>query len=494
MHSCEAPPEIRPLRKPVRPAPIFALFGAGVACLIAVTPALSATASEPAPSPSFTADSGIRADPAVDQTSIGNRAALLGDLGGLRPWLGGYGITLQATEISEFLDNVQGGLKRGGAYDGLTTVTLGLDTQKAFGWRGGSFNVSVLQTHGRNLSQSNLGTLNTASGIQARDSTRLWEAWFQQSLLGDRLNIRIGQQSIDQEFMVSEYSSTFIGAMFGWPGLPSYDMPSGGPAYPLAALGGRIRAQLTPSLTALAGIYDGNPQGNDPGNIHGTNFNVHNGALYIGELQYAVNPPATGKPAAGDAGGLPGTYKIGFWVNSGRFADLHFDNAGVSLADAASSGTARSYHGDYSLYAVADQMIWRPDAGSPRSIGVFARVTGAPGDRNLVSLGANAGVVMKAPFAGRDNDSVGLGLAYIQVGSHAHDLDVDKRMLNGPSYGVRTDETAVEATYQYQVAPWWTVQGDLQYTLNAGAGKNPKDPEQPLHNTSVVGVRTMITF
>jgi porin len=139
-------------------------------------------------------------------------------------------------------------------------------------------------------------------------------------------------------------------------------------------------------------------------------------------------------------------------------------------------------------------MIWRPNPDEPRSIGVFMRVMGAPGDRNLVSLSANAGIVMKAPFAGRDNDSVGIGLAYIKVGNHVHDLDVAAAAASGGPYGIRTQETAVEATYQYQVNPWWVMQGDLQYTFNAGAGQNPNDPTQPLRNTLVVGVRTTITF
>jgi porin len=241
-----------------------------------------------------------------------------------------------------------------------------------------------------------------------------------------------------------------------------------------------VRAHVTPSLTALAGIYDGDPLGNDADNRSGTNFNTHNGVLYIGELQYAVNQGATG--TAPD--GLPGTYRIGAWYNNGRFDDQQ-TNAG---------GTPRSHHGDYSVYAVADQMIWRPDPDAARSIGVFARVMGAPGDRNLVGISANAGVVMKAPFEGRDDDSAGIGISYIKVGNHVHDLDLENRMLRGGPYGVRTSETALEATYQYQVAPWWIVQGDLQYTFNAGAGQNPDAPSEPLRNTFVIGVRTNITF
>jgi porin len=431
----------------------------------------------------------IQAEPIGPWTGLWTRQNLLGDMGGLRPWLGKYGVSLNINETSEYLANLRGGLARGGAYDGLTTMTLDVDTEKAFGLPGGTFNVSGLQIHGSNLSEEKLGTYNTASGIEAQPSTRLWELWYQQALLNKRVDIKIGQQSLDQEFMVSQYGLTFINTMFGWPGVPSYDMPNGGPAYPLSALGVRVRGQITSSLTALAGVFDGDPLGNDPNNLSGTNFNLHNSALFIGELQYAINQPAEGDMDVGKSqGGLPGTYKIGVWYNSGQFNDQQFDNMGVSLASPASTGVPQQHHGNYSFYAVADQMIWRPNPDQPRSIGVFARVMGAPGDRNLVSVSANAGIVMKAPFKGRDNDSVGLGLTFIQIGSHARGLDADSGDV------VRGSETAVEATYQYQVTPWWQLQADMQYTFNAGAGQNPNDPTQALRNTFVIGVRTNITF
>ena len=437
----------------------------------------------------------------ANETGLWNRDQLFGDMGGLRPWLGQYGVTFALTETSELLGNLRGGLARGVAYDGLTTATLQLDTEKAFGLPGGQFNVSALQIHGRNLSTDKLGTLNTASGIEADASTRLWELWYQQSFLNKRVDVKIGQQSIDQEFISSTYSALFINTMFGWPALPSYDMPSGGPAYPLSALGVRVRGQITPSLTALAGVFDGDPLGNNPNNRSGTNFNLHNGTLFIGELQYAINQPADSDAAAAPGaapgatrGSLPGTYKIGLWYNNGPFADPRYDNNGVSLASPASSGVAANHRGDYSFYAVADQTIWRPNPGEARSLGIFARVMGAPGDRNLVSLAANLGVVLKAPFAGRDNDSAGLALTYIKIGSHTRGIDQDNLAFSGGPYGVRTSETALEATYQYQIAPWWMLQADAQYTFNAGAGQNPNDPTKPLRNTFVVGVRTNIAF
>ncbi len=428
-------------------------------------------------------------------TGFWSRQNMLGDMGGIRPWLGKYGVTFGLTETSEYLANLRGGLGTGGTYDGLTTMTLGVDTSKALGIPGGQFNISALQIHGTNLSERYLGTLNTASGIEAQATTRLWELWYQQSFLDKRVDVKIGQQSIDQEFITSQYSALFVNTMFGWPALPSYDMPSGGPAYPLAGLGVRVRGQITPSLTALAGVFDGDPLGNNPDNLSGTNFNLHNGTLFIGELQYAINQPAEGElVGAGGGGGLPGTYKLGIWYNNGPFADQRYDNLGLSLANPLTTGVPLSHHGDYSIYAVADQMVWRPDPDEPRSVGVFARLMGAPGDRNLVSLAANLGIVMKAPFAGRDNDSVGLAATFIKIGNYAHNLDLDNLMYSGGPYGVRTSETTLEATYQYQVTPWWQLQADAQYTFNAAAGQIPADRTEPLRDTFVIGLRTNITF
>jgi porin len=106
---------------------------------------------------------------------------------------------------------------------------------------------------------------------------RLWELWYQQAF-GDHLDVKIGQQSVDQEFMISQYGAAFVNAMFGFPALPSYDMPGGGPDYPLSSLGVRLRFKPNSALTVLGGVFDGNPAPGmgDPQQIDhhtGTTFN-----------------------------------------------------------------------------------------------------------------------------------------------------------------------------------------------------------------------------
>ena len=229
----------------------------GVSLLLSLGALSTAVAQTNADAPGTTSApdaqaTGTQAAPAP--TGLWDRSTLFGDMGGLRPWLGNYGVTLTVQETSEYLRNLSGGVSREGAYDGLTQASVQVDTSKAFGLPGGTFNVSGLQIHGRNLSQHTLLTLQSASGIEADASTRLWELWYQQSLLDGRVDVKLGQQSLDQEFMISQYATPFMNATFGWPVLPSVDLPSGGPAYPLSSLGVRVRAKPSDAVTVREGL------------------------------------------------------------------------------------------------------------------------------------------------------------------------------------------------------------------------------------------------
>jgi porin len=465
--------------------------------------------------PSITGMAQARAEPPVPSdastgpdepgfgTGLWTRGNLLGDMGGLRTVLGNYGITIGLQETSEVLGNVTGGTHTGADYDGLTLLNVGVDTQKAFGWEGGTFNVSALQIHGRNLSTDNLQTLQTASGIEAQGTTRLWELWYQQSFLDGRLDVKIGQQSLDQEFLTSSGSSLFINTMMGWPMVPSVDLYAGGPAYPLSSLGVRLRANALGPFTVLAGVFDDNPPGgpfDDDSQLRGaertgTRFNLGTGALFIAEVQFALNQPSNGEMDYGNmTTGLPGTYKLGAWFDTASFPDQRYDASGGLLADPASSGDPKMRRNNYSLYGVFDQAVWRPDPSSPRTIGVFARIMGAPGDRNLVSFSVNAGVTMKAPLPGRDDDTFGIGWGIAKLSGNAIAFDRDSNTFSGPT-PIRSNENFIEITYQYQAAGWWQIQPDFQYVfMPAGGVVNPLNPSARIANEAVFGVRTNIIF
>jgi porin len=402
---------------------------------------------------------------AEDQDETG----LLGAWGGLKPALAAHGVTLDISDSENLLGNVMGGVKTGATMQGVTTMTLEVDTGKAFGLQGGTFHVSALQLHGQPLSGPYLATIQAANGNEGENATRLWELWYDQATPDGRFDLKLGRQSIDNEFMGSDDSALFVNTMAGWPVVPSLDLYGGGPAYPLSSLG--LRGQYKPddSVTILAGMFDDDPGGGgfdedqqalDPA---GGRFNLNNGALWIAEIQYAT-----------EALGLPGTYKFGGWYDSATFPDQRYD---------------AEHRGNYSLYGVVDQMVWRSAASAKRSLNLFGRIMGAPDDRNYIDFGFNGGVTLTAPFAGREDDQAGLDFGVAHVSSRAADAIAD---AGGRRPGA---EYLIEATYQAQATPWLLLQPDLQYVIRPGGGiDDPLDPRRRLGNELVVGLRGVVTF
>jgi porin len=495
--------------------PVRNLLAAGVEvlriCLAASIIGGFATARAEAQQPSATAANSSAQGAAGQEPDFftglfaPSRTTLLGDMGGLRSTLGKYGLSLGLQDFNEAFGNPMGGVKQGANYDGLTIMSLGLDTQKGFGLEGGIVNISAFQIRGRSLN-NNLLDLQTYSGISALPTTRLWEFWYQQTFLGGKMDVKIGQQSLDQEFILSQGSSLFINTMMGWPMLPSADMYAGGPAYPLSALGVRLRSNPVGPLTLLAGVFQDNPPGgpfNDDSQLRGSaawggNFlNAGStGALFITEAQYAINQPSAGDIDDGKhAAGLPGTYKVGAWFDTADFPNQRFATNGLSLADPMSTGVAQMDATDFSIYAVADQMLWRPSADSTQALGVFTRVMAAPDDRNLISFSVNSGVTLKAPLQGRDSDTLGVGFGVARVSSFDSALDQDAVAFTGTSTPIRSTETFIEVTYQCQVTPWWQLQPDFQYVFRPGAGiPDPNNPSVRLGDESIFGLRSVVTF
>ena len=424
------------------------------------------------------------------------RDLLTGDWGGLRTDWENQGVQLGANYIGEILGNPTGGVRRGAIYEGRLEVLLNLDLEKIAGWSGATIHANAYQIHGRGLSANDLGNnLLIASGIEAQRSTRLFDLWLEQQLWSNLVAVRIGQLAADDEFIVSQYASLFMNSTFGFPGITATDLPSGGPEYPLSTPGVRVKLQPTDQLSFMAAVFNGNPAGPGPGNpqlrdASGTAFRVNDDAFTIAEAAYALNQEK-------DATGLPGTYKLGGWYHSGLFADQRFDSAGLSLANPLSSGVPAQHRGDYGLYAVVDQMVWRMPETKDQGLGVFLRLSVSPSDRNEVDFYADGGINYKGLLPSRGDDVLGLGVAYARIGDAASGLDRDVNFFNGTSRPVRDYEMALELTYRAQLAQWWTVQPDLQVIFHPGGHvPDPSDPtgRRPIGDAVVVGARTSIAF
>jgi porin len=405
-----------------------------------------------------------------------------------------YGIKFAATYIGETQGNVSGGLRQGAVYDGRLNLAVDVDLQKLAGLRELTFHANMFQIHGGGLSRSTLQNYLVVSGIEALPSTRLYEIWFEQKW-GTTLALRAGQLAADTEFINAKYTDVFTNASLGWPAITSINLPSGGPSPPLTALGARLRANVTDNLTLAAAIFDGDAAGPGPGDPqlrdnNGLNFRINDPPLVIGEVQYIWN----GKK--GDPG-LDGKFKIGGWRHFGQFSDQRFTAQGVSLASPVSSGMPANLSGDFGIYSVFEQKLYRVGNDDDRGVGIFARVSSSPSDRNLIDLYADGGLEFIGLSDARPKDKFGIAAGYARVSSRARALDADFGQLMGPGWPLRSFEALVTAVYQFEVRAGWTLQPNFQYFVHpGGSATNPlgSNPGRFLRDTAVFGLRTVLKF
>ncbi len=103
---------------------------------------------------------------------------------------------------------------------------------------------------------------------------------------------------------------------------------------------------------------------------------------------------------------------------------------------------------------------------------------------------------MHEPIVGRKADTAGVSVDLARVSNSVTGFSLDTAFYNpGVFSPPRRNETVVEATYQYQLTPWWQIQPDIQYVFNPGGGiVNPDNPVRKIKNETVLGVHTSITF
>jgi porin len=431
----------------------------------------------------------------AEMDGLWGRDRLTGEWGGARTALAESGLEIGIDYVGEAIANVSGGLKRGSVYEGVLELALDADLQALAGWTGATAHASMFQIHGHGPSYLVGGNLLGVSGIEALPTTRLNTLWLEQSLLDEQVSVRLGQLAADDEFFTSDGSGYLVNGNFGWGAIFGPDMTSGGPNYPLPSPGVRVQVAPAPApaVTILAGVFAADPAGadcmkDDPQecNRHGTTFSLSGGTLWIGEVQYAL-----------DAGGLPGIYKLGGWYETGKFEDQRYglDASGTRLSLADEGAENPLFHnGNYGIHAVADQMVWREPGSDAQGLSLFAGAGGTQADRNLVTFYATGGFTYMGPIPSRDDDVLVLGAAYAGVSSDASDFDREAR-ADDAAVPVRDREVDVELTYILALAPWWFLQGDLQYIIHPGGNvQNPHNSIDTIEDTLLLGLRTGIAF
>ena len=127
--------------------------------------------------------------------------------------------------------------------------------------------------------------------------------------------------------------------------------------------------------------------------------------------------------------------------------NLRFVQVAKNLANPAGSGSATKHRGDFGIYGIIDQQIYRPRGGAADSgVSVFSRASMSPSDRNLVNLQVDAGIVFAGLLPGRPDDKFGAAVIYARFSDSVRAFDRDQINVTGVGL-VRDYETNLELSY-----------------------------------------------
>src|SRR5262252_4870056 len=403
---------------------------------------------------------------------------------GTRKWLYDHGVSYNFIYTNDVLSNLSGGIRLGTIDQGKLEGQLLIDLEKLAGWNSTTFyaNAFAIYNTGR-IRRDYVGGMNTIAAIEATPTVRLSELWLERWV--GPVSFRFGQLAADAEFFYSDLSQIFLQS--DWPTIAAANLPGGGPAYPLTAVGARIKYEFPKDASLLLAIFNGDPAppcSGDPDtcNRYGLNFRVSDPAFIMSELQFRRN---RGKHDID----LATTLKIGGWAHLGQFADKRYDNVGVPLASPASNGMPLMHRGDWGIYGVIDQQIYRPQGGDGDSgISIFARGGVSPSNQNDISFYLDGGIVFGGMIPNRPNDRFGASVIYARFSNSIRGFDQDQINFGTLFTPPRDYETNLELTYVAQIVPGWTIQ-PVYTSIWHPSGTGIRYPD-----AQVTGVRSIVRF
>lgn len=379
-----------------------------------------------------------------------------GDWGGGRPWLDEHGITLEIGYTADFFYNMRGGLNTSDAdqYRGLLGIGLTLDTGKMGLWENGTAFISMLENHGRDITERHVGDLQALNNADAPNRTRLYEFWYEHSVWDGGLRVKLGKMDANNDFAAPDYGGEFIHSSPGFsPTIPI-------PTWPDPALGIAVFVEPADWLYLRAAVYDAEGSGTRGGFETAFHRPDHSFAIY--EVGLRPRLSLWGRAE------LPGTYRVGGFHHSGEW-DVYFDDLDGRFAP-------RTHRGNSGLYLVFDQQLYRErpeDEGDEQGLGVFFQFSWVPSDYNEITQHYGGGLQYVGLLPGRDDDVFGIGIHHVSLSGNVQSLEE------------RYSETAIETFYKCQLTEFMSIKPDLQYIANPGGDGR---------DAVVAGVRLEMSF
>ncbi|MDH3256758.1 MAG: carbohydrate porin, partial [Nitrospinota bacterium] len=330
-----------------------------------------------------------------------------------------------------------------------------IDAERWIGWTGARFFFLGYALASTDPSVQ-INTRQTVSSLEATDTVKLFEAWWEQYLFGNHFSIKAGLYSLDTEFDFKDTANLFINGVFGT-GIDLSEMGIQGPAiYPFSALGVRLKEEWNGFYLQTA-VVDGIP--GDPENPHGTQvvLNDDDGFLIANEIGYKVDAPDHPRLHLG----------VGAWVYTTELPDI--------------ADPARLKRGRHSIYGFVDLRLFSETPGSAQGLDAFFRVGVADIEAGWFKRNITFGLAYTGLFPDRENDVLGFAVSSGIPGDSLRNLS---RSSGTP---VEDEEVVFEFTYILTPLPWLTLQPDIQWFINPGLSSTVDD-------TLYLGMRAGIAF
>ena len=380
-----------------------------------------------------------------------------GDWGGLRTQLADQGIDLQIGYTWEGATNLSGGAKRAAAGAGQLALGSSLDLETLLAWPGADVQLTVTGRHGADLvAAASLGVLQQVQEVYGRgDIWRLTDLWLDQAFLGGLLDLKLGRVTVGEDFasFACDFQNlTFCGSL---PGNLAGDYWYN---WPVSQWGTRFRVRIGSEGYFQLGLYQNNKSNLAKGFTF--DFSGGNGALLTGGGAWTPH-----------WGGLPASYKLGFWYDSASTADVLANNDETAQVPRGSAFLAD--RGRYGVYVNLQQQV-TGDAKTKQGLSLFVNFTDADRltsdfDIQFASGAAYTGLLPARP---KDVLAVAFGI------NHLNDHKAGEPILVGPPSSTLGpgghNEYVVELDYQVSVLERLTLRPNLQRIFDAGgyAGKH----------------------
>ena len=305
-------------------------------------------------------------------------------------------IDVSIAYTGEILGNTRGGVGRGARYLDNLDVTLTIDAERAFGWRGATLFAYGLYNNGRPFSDDLVGAAQGVSNIETGvRAARLYEAWIEQRFASNRASLKFGLYDLNSEFDAIEAATLFLNPSHGIGPDFSQSGLNGPSIFPVTSLAVRGEVKLACGWLVRAAVLDAVPGNPDRPKRTAVKLGGGDGALGLVELNYLHDRTRAA---------------IGYWRFTGRFG---------AIAAAGFASDPPQSRGNHGLYAFVESRLTREGADERQGLAGWVRLGFANERLNPIRRYAGGGLSYTGPFNGRDEDQVGIAVGVAEFGGRS---------------------------------------------------------------------------